>query len=85
MERPGDYRAVPLKRVLIPKEGSNEMRKLGIPTLRDRTVQAVYHLAVDPVVEVHSDPNSFGFRKYKSTQDAVCMLRNYLDKTHAPR
>lgn len=49
---PNKYKSKPLKRVMIPKNNSTELRPLGIPTLLDRAVQAVYHLAVDPVVEV---------------------------------
>jgi RNA-directed DNA polymerase len=60
---PTKYKASPLKRVLIPKSNSIEKRPLGIPTIQDRAVQAVYHLAVDPVVETRSDRNSYGFRK----------------------
>jgi retron-type reverse transcriptase len=71
VESPKEYRAKPLKRVMIPKPGKKELRGLGIPTLTDRTVQAVYHLAVDPVVECRSDLNSFGFRKRRGTQDVV--------------
>jgi len=36
---------------MIPKSISKELRHLGFPTLLDRAVQAVYHLAVDPAVE----------------------------------
>lgn len=85
VENPKEYRAKPLRRVMIPKPGKKELRGLGIPTLTDRTVQAVYHLAVDPVVECRSDLNSFGFRKRKSTQDAVNALAMYLSRTVAPR
>lgn len=87
VKSPNKYKAKPLRRVLIPKPGSKtgEMRPLGIPTLEDRTVQAVYQMAVDPVVEQHSDINSFGFRKFRSTQDAVNYLRNYMDKSYSPR
>lgn len=85
MENPKRYRAKPLRRVLIPKPGKNEFRGLGIPTLTDRTVQAVYHLAVDPIVECKSDLNSFGFRKRRSTQDAVTALFMYLSRRLAPK
>src|SRR5690606_41037669 len=85
VERPHLYKASPVRRILIPKPGKKEKRPLGIPTLEDRTVQALYHLAVDPIVESQSDPNSFGFRKYRSTHDAVTSLRTYLDKPHASR
>jgi len=71
--------------VFIPKGNTGEMRPLGIPTLIDRTVQAIYHLGIDPVVEAQSDPNSFGFRKQRSTHDAITALRSLLDKETHPR
>lgn len=82
--KPNTYRAKPLKRVEIPKPGTTEKRPLGIPTMMDRAMQAVYHLAVDPVVETNSDKNSYGFRKHRSTHDAVAALRSHLDKKTAP-
>lgn len=84
-KNPNEYKASPLRRVWIPKPGSKEKRPLGIPTLIDRAVQALYHLGVDPVVETQSDPNSFGFRKYRSTQDAITAIRSLLDKNNHPR
>lgn len=60
------------------------MRPLGIPTVLDRAVQALYQLGIDPVVEAKSDPNSYGFRKNRSTHDAITALRSLLDKkTHS--
>lgn len=67
----------------IPK-GDNDRRPIGIPTLRDRALQAMYHLATDPLVEATSDPNSYGFRKGRSTHDALARLRTLLDKRTAP-
>lgn len=81
---PKKYRSKPLKRVIIPKPKGGT-RSLGIPTLKDRAIQAVYHMAVDPIVEQQSDPNSFGFRKERSTQDAIIHFRNYMDKDRSPR
>lgn len=64
------YEASPVKRVWIPKAGTTqELRPLGIPTIIDRAVQALYHIAVDPIVEEQSDEHSYGFRKYRSPGD----------------
>ena len=82
---PKRYKASPVKRIYIPKENKTELRPLGIPTMIDRAVQATYHLALDPIVEEQSDPNSYGFRKYRSTNNAIARLRSLLDKTVSPR
>jgi RNA-directed DNA polymerase len=74
-----------LKRVYIPKKNTKEMRALAIPTIIDRGVQAIYHFGIDPVVETHSDPNSFGFRKYRSTHDAITAIRSLMDKESHPK
>ena len=83
-KNPSSYKSSPLKRVMIPKNNSTELRPLGIPTIMDRAVQAVYHLAIDPVVEVRSDPNSYGFRKGRSQHDAIAYIRSWLDKSYSP-
>lgn len=84
-QNPSEYKASPLKRVMIPKINSVELRPLGIPTVFDRAIQAVYYLAVDPVVETMSDKNSYGFRKGRSQHDAIAYLRTNLDKIYSPK
>lgn len=64
------YKAKPLRRVYIPKQGSAKKRPLSIPTMYDRAMQTLYALALSPVAESTADARSFGFRKYRSAQDA---------------
>ena len=74
------YKATPLRRVYIPKPGTDKKRPLSIPTMYDRAMQALHALALQPIAETTADPRSFGFRKNRSAQDAcqyafVCLSK----------
>jgi RNA-directed DNA polymerase len=66
-----DARPQPIRRVWIPKPGSDEQRPLGIPTLADRARQALVKLVLEPQWEAKFEPNSYGFRPGRSCQDAI--------------
>jgi RNA-directed DNA polymerase len=72
--REGTYRPLPLRRVFIPKPGSNEQRPLSIPAVADRIVQSACKLVLEPIFEADMMDCSFGFRPKRSPHDALQVL-----------
>jgi RNA-directed DNA polymerase len=67
----GSYRPQAIRRVWIPKPGSAEQRPLGIPTVRDRVVQAALRHVLEPIFEREFAEQSYGFRPNRGCKDAL--------------
>lgn len=79
------YKAMALKRIYIKKYGKKEKRPLGIPNMKDRAMQALQLIGLEPIAETLADTVSFGFRKYRSTQDAMEYGFNVLCRNVSPQ
>jgi RNA-directed DNA polymerase len=71
----GTFRPLPVRQRLIPKPGgSGKLRKLGIPAVADKVVQAALKLVLEPIFEADFEPVSYGFRPMRRAHDAIAEI-----------
>lgn len=76
--RNDEYQPKPVKRQWIDKLGSKELRPLGIPTVRDRTVQTALRNVIEPIFEHDFAEHSYGFRPGRGAKDALRRVEHLL-------
>ena len=74
----GSYQPAAVRRVMIPKPGSNEKRPLGIPTGRDRVVQKALLATIEPIFEREFAEHSYGFRQGRDCKAALRRVEQLL-------
>ena len=76
----GEFRPVEVRQVKIPKS-NGKLRKLGIPTVTDRVVQASLKLVLEPIFEADFKPCSYGFRPNRRAQDAIAEIHLFTSES----
>jgi RNA-directed DNA polymerase len=70
------FHSLPVRERIIPKYGG-KLRRLGIPTVADRVVQAALKLVLEPIFEADFEPVSYGFRPGRRAHDAIAEIHFY--------
>ncbi len=74
----GSFRPLPVRERKIPKPGgSGRLRKIGIPVIADRVVQAALKLVLEPIFEADFLPVSYGFRPLRRAHDAIAEIHHF--------
>ncbi|MGO4425829.1 reverse transcriptase domain-containing protein, partial [Streptomyces sp. MCAF7] len=76
------FHPLPVRERMIPKAGGRKLRRLGIPTVRDRVVQAALKLVLEPIFEADFEPCSYGFRPNRRAHDAIAEIRTFASPPH---
>jgi RNA-directed DNA polymerase len=76
------FTPLPVRERMIPKPGSSKRRRLGIPTARDRTVQAALKLVLEPIFEADFKPCSYGFRPRRRAHDAIAEIHQFSSRSY---
>ena len=76
------FQPLPVKERMIPKPGTRKRRRLGIPTVTDRVVQASLKLVLEPIFEADFDPCSYGFRPNRRAHDAIAETRYLTSRSY---
>jgi RNA-directed DNA polymerase len=71
----GEFQPVEVRQVAIPKSTPGKFRKLGIPTVADRVVQASLKAVLEPIFEADFKPCSYGFRPNRRQHDAIAEIQ----------
>jgi RNA-directed DNA polymerase len=80
LKKPNKYKPQEIKRISFPIQDKTEKNviSLGIPTIKDRALQTLINLVLEPLVELTSDPNSYGFRHYRDCKMAIGAVKSNL-------
>lgn len=72
------YKTDSIRQIFISKNNKNEVRMLGIPTIKDRIVQTLFVQILEPIIDVHADYCNFGYRKGRNLHQAIGLLSKLL-------
>jgi RNA-directed DNA polymerase len=73
----GEFAPVEVRQVMIPKGDTGKFRKLGIPTVADRVVQASLKAVLEPIFEADFKPCSYGFRPNRRAHNAIAEIHHF--------
>ncbi|MHB6911196.1 hypothetical protein [Streptomyces sp. DB-54] len=76
------FRPLPVRERMIPKPGTAKRRRLGVPTVRDRAVQASLKLVLEPIFEADFRPCSYGFRPKRRAHDALAEPHHFAKNSY---